>query len=210
MRLALFGGTFDPIHSGHIQAAVAAATEHSLDRILVIPCGNPPHKPGSCGASYEQRYRMVQLACEADSRLVASRLEEPLGGDEPNYSIDTVRRVQSMFEFDRPLRFIIGVDAFAEIEHWRDSAEVRAAVEFLIVGRPDSVADVSGHEAISNVKRVDCAHPASSQEIRHRAKIGGTLADLAPPSVCAFVWEHGLYRHSPGRIRTSTQTTMGA
>ena len=195
MRLALFGGTFDPIHSGHIQAALAAAAEHSLDRILVIPCGNPPHKPESCGASYEQRYRMVQLACGADSRLEASRLEEPLRGGEPNYTIDTVRRVQSMFKFDPPLRFIIGIDAFAEIEHWREAAEVRAAVEFLIVGRPDSAADVSGHTAISNVKRVACAHPASSQEIRHRAKIGGTLADLAPPAVCAFVWEHALYRH---------------
>ena len=195
MRLALFGGTFDPIHSGHVQAALAAAAEHSLDRILVIPCGNPPHKPESCGASYEQRYRMVQLACEADSRLEASRLEEPLRGGEPNYTIDTVRRVHSMSEFDPPLRFIIGIDAFAEIEHWRDTAEVRAAVEFLVVGRPDSAMDVSGRNAISDVKRVACAHPASSQEIRHRAKIGGTLADLAPPSVCAFVWEHGLYRH---------------
>ena len=195
MRLALFGGTFDPIHSGHIQAALAAAAELSLDRILVIPCGNPPHKPGSCGASYEQRYRMVQLACQADSRLEASRLEEPLRESEPNYTIDTVRRVHSMFEFDRPLRLIIGIDAFAEIEQWREAAEVRAAVQFLIVGRPDSATDVTGHTAISNMKRVDCAHPASSQEIRHRARIGGTLADLAPPAVCAFVWEHRLYRH---------------
>lgn len=194
MRLALFGGTFDPIHSGHVQAALAAAAEHSLDRILVIPCGNPPHKPESCGASYEQRYRMVQLACEADSRLEASRLEEPLRGGDPNYTIDTVRHVQSMFEFDRPLRFIIGIDAYAEIEHWRSAADVRAAVEFLVVGRPDSAVNVFGHAAISNAKRVACDHPASSQEIRHRAKIGGTLADLAPPSVCAFVWENGLYR----------------
>ena len=148
MRLALFGGTFDPIHSGHIQAGLAAASEHSLDRILVIPCGHPPHKPESCGASYEQRYKMVQLACEADSRLEASRLEEPSLGEEPNYTNDA--------------------------------------------------------------KRVDCAPPASSQEIRHRAKIGGTLADLAPPSVCAFVWEHGLYRHWRGRKGTVLRTTIGA
>ncbi len=210
MRLALFGGTFDPIHSGHIQAGLAAASEHSLDRILVIPCGHPPHKPESCGASYEQRYKMVQLACEADSRLEASRLEEPFLGNEPNYTIDTIRRVQSTLEFDQPLRFIIGIDAFAEIDHWRRAAEVRAAVEFLVVGRPDSAADVSANAGTCNAKYVDCAHPASSQEIRHRAKIGGTLADLAPPSVCAFVWEHGLYRHWRARKGTLPRTTIGA
>ena len=195
MRLALFGGTFDPIHNGHIEAALTAAVEHSLDRVLVIPCGSPPHKPEACGASYEQRYRMVELACEADPRLKASRLEEPLRGGEPNYTIDTIRRVESMFEFDQPLRFIVGTDAFAEVGQWRSAAAVRAAVEFLVVGRPDSAAAESGNAGASNAKHIDCAHPASSQEIRHRAKIGGTLADLAPPSVCAFVWEHGLYRH---------------
>ncbi len=194
MRLALFGGTFDPIHSGHIEVALAAATQHSLDRVLVIPCGNPPHKPESCGASYEQRYRMVELACEADPRLEASRLEEPFPGGEPNYTITTIHRVRSVFEFDQPLRFIIGTDAFAEIEHWRSAADVRSAVEFLVVGRPTSIADVSGNAADPSAKRIDCDHPASSQELRHRAKIGGALADLAPPSVCAFIWEHGLYR----------------
>lgn len=195
MKLAVFGGTFDPIHSGHVEAAVAAANAHALDRVLVVPSGNPPHKPQTCRASYEHRFRMVELACSLDPRLWASRLEEPRTAGEPNYSIDTILRVHDTMNFIPPLRFIIGADAFAEVNLWRASEQVVTEVEFLVVGRPGFELSGSGEPSALGAHAVTCTHPASSRLVRHRAKIGGTLADLAPLVVCAYIWKHALYRH---------------
>ena len=194
MRLALFGGTFDPIHSGHIEAAIAAADANALDSVMVVPCGVPPHKPNACRASYDHRFRMVELACTADPRLAVSGLEEPRPDGGPHYSVDTIALARSGLEFEEPLRFIIGADAFAEFSLWKDAESVAAIVEFLVVSRPGSeVPNVTDALATQKVL-VPCDHPASSRTIRHRVKIGGTLADLAPPAVCEYIWQHGLYR----------------
>lgn len=193
MRLALFGGTFDPIHSGHVEAARAAADAAGLDRVLVVPSGRPPHKQHGCRASYEDRYRMVELACALDARLQASRLEEPRPDGEPHYSIDTIRRVQASFDFAPPLRFVVGADAFAEAGQWREAERIFQEVGFVVVARPEF--DLPSPEPPArSLERASCAHPASSREMRHRVKIGGSLADLAPPAVCAYIWERGLYR----------------
>lgn len=193
MRLALFGGTFDPIHTGHVQAALAAADACKLDRVLVVPSGTPPHKPDACRASYEHRFRMVELACATDPRLEASRLEEPGGGAEPHFTVDTVERVRTTIDLERPLRFIIGADAFADIGIWRDSPTVIAALEFLVVGRPGSEPVASGVSPAPRTRIIECSHPASSSLVRHRVKMGGTLADLVPPVVAAYIWENVLY-----------------
>ena len=194
MRLALFGGTFDPIHTGHVQAALAAADALSLDRVLVVPSGTPPHKPDACRASYEHRFRMVELACAADPRLEASRLEEPGREDRPHFTVDTVDRVRTTIDFESPLRFIIGADAFADIGIWREAERVMAAVEFVVVGRPGCEPAAPETTSAPGAQIVECSHPASSSLVRHRAKIGGTLADLAPPAVSAYIWKYGLYR----------------
>ena len=193
MRLALFGGTFDPIHTGHIQAALASADACKLDRVLVVPSGTPPHKPDACRASYEHRLRMVELACAADPRLEASRLEEPGREDGPHFTVNTVERVRSTIEFEGALRFIIGADAFAEIGIWRESERVIEAVEFLVVGRPGSEPVASGLSPAPATRDIECSHPASSSLVRHRVKMGGTLTDLVPSRVAAYIWENGLY-----------------
>ena len=195
MKLALFGGTFDPVHSGHVEAAVAAANANSLDRVLIVPSGVPPHKSRECRADYEHRYRMVELACMADARLAPSRLEEPRADGAPHYSIETIAKAQRSLTFEPPLRFVIGVDAFNEMNLWRAAEEVAATVEFLVVGRPgyEVPADRTPFPVSSTF--VPCTHPASSRVVRHRVKIGGSLADLAPPAVCEYIWEHDLYRH---------------
>ncbi len=200
MRLALFGGTFDPIHLGHVEAALAAADAHSLDRVLVAPCGVPPHKRSACRAPYRHRLRMVELACKEDSRLIASGLDEPREGGAPNYSVDTVERALATLRFEEPLRFIVGADAFSEIGTWRDAERVASLVEFLVVGRPWPDANSPSPPTARAARSVECAHPASSSAVRHRAKIGGTLADLAPPDVCAYIWQHALYRPEPNTM----------
>ena len=113
---------------------------------------------------------------------------------QPNFTIDTIRHVRSAFAFEPPLRFIIGADAFADIGHWRSSDEIRQLVEFLVVSRPGAEASVPTDIAGLVPKAVHCSHPASSQLVRHRAKIGGSLADLVPASVCRYIWGNSLYR----------------
>ncbi len=195
MNLAIFGGTFDPIHSGHIESVISVADAFALDKVLVIPSGNPPHKARTDQVEYEHRYRMVELACSTDLRLTPSRLEEPSADGQRHYSYDTIQNVRRDFEFDEPLRFIIGGDAFAEIHLWHRWREVVGEVEFLVVDRPGCSVDEAALPAGAKAQRhTGPLHPASSSEIRHRAKMGGTLADMAPARVCDYIWEHRLYQ----------------
>ena len=193
MRLALFGGTFDPVHRGHLEAAISAADAFSLDRVLVVPSGRPPHKATACRAGFEDRFRMVELACEADPRLEASRLEVPGDGQGPHYSVDTIERTHASIAFEPPLRFIIGEDAFAEVGTWRDAERVLASVEFVVVARPGSRECSSQVPVAPRAVFVECANPASASIVRHRARTGGSLADLVPPEVCAYIRERRLY-----------------
>jgi nicotinate-nucleotide adenylyltransferase len=187
MRTAIFGGTFDPIHSAHLEMACRAADQFRLDRVLFIPAGNPPHKHAE--VSFEDRYRMVELACAADSRFVASRLEEGAG---KSYSIDTIERVKAVnADTSGVVFFIIGSDAFAEIQTWRRWEDVIRAVEFIVVARP-------GHEiagpAGARVHRLDSVElPVSSSDIRDALARGESPAEL-PPAVADYIRDRRLYR----------------
>ncbi len=194
MRLALFGGTFDPIHRGHLEATLAAANSFSLDRVLVVPSGVPPHKTTGCRATFEDRFRMVELACAADRRLTPSRLEDPQGRKGPHYSITTIERIGECYRFQPPLHLIIGADAFAEVNAWRAVDRILASVEFLVIGRPGLGPSRPAVPGRARVRFIECANPVSASLVRHRVKIGGSLADLAPPAVCTYIREKGLYR----------------
>jgi len=187
MRTAIFGGTFDPIHNAHLVVAQEAAEMLALDRVLFIPAANPPHK--EAGADYEHRYRMVELACAGDPRFVASPLESGL---DKSYSLHTIERVKSM---GGEVFFVIGSDAFAEINTWYRWEEVVRAVEFIVVARP-------GHAFTSppgaRVHRLDTvALPISSSEIRQALAQGRTTQDV-PPKVMEYIREHGLYASTVG------------
>jgi nicotinate-nucleotide adenylyltransferase len=183
VKRALFGGTFDPIHRAHLVIGREAADAFSLDQILFVPAANPPHK--AAGASYEHRFRMVELACAVDRRFVASRLEE---GAEKSYSVHTIERARRE---GGDLFFVIGADAFAEIQTWYRSQEVIDAVEFIVVTRP-------GHRYASppgsRVHRLETvALPISSSEVRE-ALARGEVPDEVPPAVAEYIQRHGLYR----------------
>ena len=182
MRTAIFGGTFDPVHSAHLVMAREAAQQLSLDSVLFIPAGNPPHKHAD--TPYEHRYRMVEMACAANPRFVASRLEE---GREKSYSIHTIERMQTVND---ELFFIIGSDAFEEIATWYRWQDVVRAVEFIVIARP-------GHEIIrppgARVHRLDTAAlPVSSSEIRRALARGETPVEL-PTTVLAYIRANHLY-----------------
>src|SRR5579872_3061345 len=134
MRVGLFGGTFDPIHAAHLAVARAAADRFGLDRVLFVPSAHPPHKAGVTHAPYEDRVRMAEMACVGDPRFEVSRLEE---GTARSYSIDTIEKLSARFAPGDIIFFIIGADAFAEIQSWHRWKDVVRSVRFVVVSRPE-------------------------------------------------------------------------
>jgi len=158
MNICLFGGTFDPIHHGHVALARAAKERFDLGHILFVPANVPPHKQRQALASYFHRYAMVVLATMGEKAFVASLLEAPgtatvtsgksrqseHGPAGANYSVDTVQRLKaSLKKIDR-LFFLIGIDAFAEIAQWHEPEALFRECEFIVASRPGySLADVA-------------------------------------------------------------------
>lgn len=189
MRLAIFGGTFDPIHFAHLEVAREAARQFRLSRVLFVPAARPPHKSGATSAGYEHRYNMVALACQGEPLFEASRLE---AGHRRSYSINTIEKVKAELAPGEELFFLIGADAFAEIQTWHRWQDVIREVEFIVVTRP-------GHEYSvppgARVHRLDSlALPVSSSEIRARLAAGKSPHEV-PAAVLAYIREKGLYRH---------------
>jgi nicotinate-nucleotide adenylyltransferase len=187
LKIAIFGGTFDPVHSAHLAVAREAVRVFGLERVLFVPASRPPHKSGAAVAGYEDRYRMVELACQGEPRFEASRLE---AGQDRSYSIDTIDRVRASLAPSDELFFLIGADAFAEITTWRRWQDVVRGVHFIVAARP-------GHDyAIppgARVKRLDTVVLAvSSSAIRARLAAGEIPPEL-PPAVLAYIRDRGLY-----------------
>ena len=136
MNIALFGGTFDPIHNGHLQAAKTAASKLRLNRVLFIPSGNPPHKHHQHLTPYAHRFAMVSLACAGERRFVPSLLEAPRSDGKLQYSIDTARTVQRTLGDRDRLFFLIGLDAFLDLPQWKEPEQLLRLVEFIVVSRP--------------------------------------------------------------------------
>ncbi|MEQ1883876.1 MAG: nicotinate-nucleotide adenylyltransferase [Bryobacteraceae bacterium] len=182
MKTAIFGGTFNPIHTAHLTMACAAADTFGLDRVLFIPAGNPPHKETS--TPFEHRFRMVELACAADARFVASRIEE---GKEKSYSIHTIEKLQGAGD---QLFFIIGSDAFEEITTWYRWRDVLRSVEFIVVSRPGHKITVPEGARVHKLETVEL--PVSSSEIR-RALAAGQTPEVVPAEVLRYIRENNLY-----------------
>jgi nicotinate-nucleotide adenylyltransferase len=187
-RVALFGGAFDPIHNAHLAVAGAAADEFHLSRVLLVPAHHPPHKGGVTYAPYQDRVRMVELACAVDPRLEASRLEE---GTERSYSIDTIEKLRATLAPKDELFFIIGADAFAELRTWRRWKDVARAVRFVVVSRPGYRYDVPEQVKVERLDTVEL--PDSSSQVRHALAAGHT-PESVPESVMQYIKAHCLYR----------------
>src|SRR5690349_23496752 len=182
MRRAIFGGTFDPIHRAHLVIAREAADAFALDQVLFIPAANPPHKDS--GTPYEHRYRMVEIACKEDPRFSPSRLEEEA---RKSYSIYTIERVKRM---GGDIFFVIGADAFAEIQTWFRWEDVVREVEFIVVTRPGHQYESPAEARVHRLETV--ALPISSSEIRAALARGETPAEL-PKAVAGYIRANGLY-----------------
>jgi nicotinate-nucleotide adenylyltransferase len=152
MNIGLFGGTFDPVHRGHIALAKAAQEQYKLHHVLFVPANVPPHKQREPHLAFVHRFAMVALATATERTFVPSLLEAPdengggkkSGDRKPNYTIDTVRKLKQSCKNSDTLFLLIGMDAFAEIAKWHEAEALFRECEFIVASRPGySLADVA-------------------------------------------------------------------
>jgi nicotinate-nucleotide adenylyltransferase len=204
MRVALFGGTFDPPHLGHLGIARAAAEAFALDTVLFAPVGHQPLKPGMTVTSFADRFAMVRLACESErglppgTRFAASTVDAPQPNDAPNYTVDTLTRLRQEMP-GATLFSLVGADSFLSIRKWRDPERLLAMAEWIVVSRPGySLADLSGialtEAERSRVHLLETVHyDVSSTTLRQLLAEGEDCRELLPPAVADYIEAHALY-----------------
>lgn len=214
-RIGLLGGTFNPIHNGHLAAARQVGRRMEMDMVLLIPSFVPPHKTTEPVAPARHRMAMVELAVAGEPFLAACSIEVETGGR--SYSIRTIRELKR----DRPsasLFFIVGIDAFLEIHTWREAEKVIRECPFVVISRPGFSLDEAGRTAgaVPSISLVTDPGPIlreemrsdpplivlltldtpdiSSTDIRSRARRGKSLAGLVPSPVEKYIRLHRLYK----------------
>jgi nicotinate-nucleotide adenylyltransferase len=183
---AIFGGTFDPIHNAHLAVARAALERFGLDHILFIPAAMPPHKTGSTRTAFEHRARMVEIACAGEPQFRVSRIEEGTARSYSFYTVEALQRENPGWE----IYFLIGADAFAEIETWHRWQELVAMVKFIVVGRPGASYTIPTGAHLLPLEGLSL--PISSSQVRQQLAAGIDTTDV-PATVLAYVREHRLY-----------------
>lgn len=224
MNIGLFGGTFDPVHRGHIAIAKAALEQYKLHRVYFVPANNPPHKQKQPLLPFVHRFAMLTLATASEKFFVPSLLEGPddfTNKGKPNYTIDTVHRLKQTLKKADKLFLLIGMDAFADIAQWHHAEALFRECAFIVASRPGySLADVANalpetlrpraevtkpfHKQAATGDLVlkgatihlmpNLHQPASATTIREAAATGKPLGRFLDPSVADYIKKMGLYR----------------
>ncbi len=190
MNIGIFGGTFDPVHRGHLALARAALEQYKLHRIHFVAANIPPHKQRQPLSPFVHRFAMLALATAEEKAFVPSLLEAPedavpirRGQEKPNYTIDTVRRLKQSFKASDKLFLLIGMDAFADIAKWHQAEALFRECEFVVASRPGySLADVANALPESLRPRAEVTRPFQKQAAAGDLVLKGAtihlLADL--------------------------------
>ena len=202
--LGVFGGTFDPVHLAHLAVAQEAAEALGLERVLFIPAGEPPHKPGRAIAPAQDRLAMVELAITGNDRFAIDHMELERAG--PSYTVDTLEALHAsrMAAGVSPdLTLILSAEAFLGLMTWREPRRVLELARVAVAprdGYPEAGPEFLGDQL------PDLAHRAvfldgprlrlSAGELRERAASGRSLRYLVPDAVAAYIGDHGLYQNS--------------
>lgn len=220
LKFGLLGGSFNPIHNGHLALARHVLDKLQLDRVLFLPTGDPPHKQHGSLAPAKDRYEMVRLAIADTPSFELSDVELRRAGK--SYTIDTVRTLQHRFGPSIDLHFLIGLDAFLDLPNWKAPLELLRLCRFVVVPRPgqsfQSLAtmpllpplDLQALVQLDTGEspRLEIASPSyqriiclpippcstSASDIRQRIKQGASLANLLPPLVESYILQHRLYQ----------------
>lgn len=197
-RLGILGGSFDPVHHGHLVAAEEAHHQLGLDRVLFVPAGSPPHKPGHPISPAHHRLRMIELAIAGKPHLATSRVDL----DRPGlcYTLDTLRLLRSEWGPDPTLYFIEGGDSLADILTWHQPEQILDLCELAVVRRPGVKIDLPRleHRLPGLTDRIHWVLmpwlEISSSDLRMRVQEGRSISYLMPAAVEAYIREQGLYR----------------
>lgn len=190
MATGVFGGSFDPVHLGHLIAADRAAEALGLEKVWFVPARAQPLKGPGPVATGEQRRRMLELAVAGDARFGVEPLELERDDGGPSYTVDTLRALQSRWPGER-LVLLLGADAAADLPRWREAEEIARLAEVAILTRPGA------GELRTHLARHVVAIPAieiSSSEIRARRALGKAIRYLVPASVAEYIEREELYR----------------
>lgn len=212
--IGILGGTFDPIHCGHLAAATAARDAFGLSRVLVMPSHVPPHRPVQPSASPFHRFAMAALAVTGVPRVEAC--DDELRADGPSYTATSLERLQRRGFAASQMFFITGADAFADIATWKRYPDVLELAHFVVVSRPGYDIDSLASRLPDLRERMrPAAAPArtdgrtlifllptatpdvSSTRVRERLRQGESIAGLVPPLVDAYIHQHRLYSSTP-------------
>lgn len=200
--VALFGGSFNPIHTGHLIVARSVAELLELSRVVLIPSANPPHKPGQDLADAGDRLAMVRLAIDGDAHLEASAVE--IERDGPSYTILTVQAYRQSLGPDPAVHWIIGADTLSELHTWHRVSELVDMCRIVTAARPGfespDVSQLSASLSRRQIKRLrDGILPTpgidiSATDIRRRVREGRSIRYLVPGAVEDYITTHSLYR----------------
>jgi nicotinate-nucleotide adenylyltransferase len=198
MRIALFGGSFDPPHRGHLAIARAAADRFALDTVLFAPAGRQPLKSVPAAATFEQRLAMLTLASAEDLRFTVSSLDAPRPDHQPNYTVDSLTRLKA--QYPRAQLFALaGADSFRDLARWKDPERLLELADWIVVSRPGYALADPKKLTLTPAQRarihlLDSVHEdVSATELRERLREDDPCADLLPPAVAAYIRQHHLY-----------------
>lgn len=197
-RLGILGGTFDPIHIGHLATAEAVRCEYHLDTVLFIPSANPPHKQDVDVTDAVHRYRMAELATTSNPHFEVSAIEMERKG--LSYTIYTLRELLDLYGHDTELYFIIGYDALAELHTWENIYGVLELTHFIAVSRPgvdktDEIIDSFGELGRAKIHRLVLYElDISATDIRCRIAEGRSIRYIVPEAVREYIEKNELYR----------------
>jgi len=198
----VFGGSFDPVHNGHLAVADAVLTRHSLDSILFVPARQPPHKPAEPMASGEHRLAMICLAIEGHPAFAVSDCELKRAGK--SFTVDTIHELRRQLGRETQLFFLIGSDSVPELPRWRNVSELAGLCTFIVAARPDwpldaldaldGVLPADSVAAMKDMAVRETANRASSTEIRGRIAADRSIRGLVPDGVLRYIRQNHLYR----------------
>jgi nicotinate-nucleotide adenylyltransferase len=194
-RVALYGGTFDPVHSGHVEIARKVSELFEIEKVLFIPAPAPPHKVGRPVTPPVHRYAMLALATQNDPRLSISTFE--LDAPDRRYTVDTVEHFRTRFGDSTELFFIMGADSWSEITTWREWERLLTMVNHIVVTRPRHEVDQTLPVPDARVLFTDAVmKDVSATGIRKLAAAGrfAELAQLVPEAVAEYIRKYELYR----------------
>ena len=206
MRLGIFGGTFDPIHNGHLLLAECCREQCRLDAVWFLPTAVPPHKQDCELTPTNQRIEMLELAIAGNPAFSVCRYEIDRGG--VNYTVETLSHFHEEDQ-SRELFFLMGADMFFDLPHWRDAARVCQLAVPVVVRRPgsapiafDFLGDIASPERIELMRHHQVEMPEcgiSATDLRHRISNGESIRYRTPRSVACYIQSHGLYagQHQP-------------